>query len=53
MTPAVFDAVRADISAGKYTFTANGQTLKFDGFLKVYKTKFEENALPKLEETKS
>lgn len=49
MTPAVFYAVHADISAGKYTFASNGQTLKFDGFLKVYKTKFEENELPQLE----
>ncbi len=32
----------------KYTFRANGQTLKFDGFLKVYPVKFEENELPLL-----
>ncbi len=49
MTPAVFDAVRIDISANKYTFRTNGQTLKFDGFLKVYPVKFTENQLPKLE----
>ena len=40
MAPAVFDSVSADIKAGDYTFRANGQTLKFDGFLKVYPSKF-------------
>ena len=30
---------KADISAKDYTFRANGQSLKFDGFLKVYPTK--------------
>lgn len=52
MAPAVFDSVAADIAAnppaGGYTFRANGQTLKFDGFLKVYQTKFEETELPDL-----
>lgn len=33
-----------------YTFGANGQMLKFDGFLKVYPMKFSENEMPKLEE---
>ncbi len=32
-----------------YTFRASGQILKFDGFLKVYPMKFEENELPELE----
>jgi len=49
MSSAVFDSVSADINAKNYTFRANGQTLKFDGFLKVYKTKFEETELPDLE----
>jgi len=49
MTPAIFDSVSADIKANNYTFRANGQTLKFDGFLKVYVMKFEENLLPDLE----
>ncbi len=49
MAPAVFDSVSADISAKTYTFRANGQTLKFDGFLKIYRTKFEEKQLPALE----
>ncbi len=50
MAPAVFDSVSADIKAQNYTFRANGQTLKFDGYLKVYSTKFEETTLPDLEE---
>ncbi len=49
MQPAVFDSVSADIKANDYTFRANGQTLKFDGFLKIYPTKFEEKELPSLE----
>jgi DNA topoisomerase-1 len=48
MAPAIFDSVSVDIKAKDYTFRANGQTLKFDGFLKVYPTKFEEKELPDL-----
>ncbi|MDP3731211.1 MAG: type I DNA topoisomerase [bacterium] len=37
MASAMFDQTTVDISAGdKYTFRANGQVLKFDGFIKVY-----------------
>jgi len=49
MTPAVFNSTSVDITAKKYLFRANGQILKFDGFLKVYPIKFEENELPALE----
>jgi len=49
MAPAIFDSVTANIQAGNYTFKANGQTLKFNGFLKIYPTKFEEKDLPILE----
>jgi len=49
MAPAIFDSVAADINAKNYTFRANGQTIKFDGFLKVYPTKTEETELPDLE----
>ncbi len=49
MAPAILDSVAADINAKNYTFRANGQTLRFDGFLKVYPTKFEETELPDLE----
>jgi len=51
MAPALFNSMSADITAGNYTFRANGQTLKFDGFLKVYPTKFEETELPDLEKS--
>jgi DNA topoisomerase-1 len=61
MNQAVFDATTVDISAKNpapyrnavsgtgYTFRANGQVLKFDGFLKVYPLKFEETELPEVE----
>jgi len=48
MSQAIFDATTVDITAGNYTFRANGSILKFDGFFKVYKIKFEENELPNL-----
>lgn len=50
MPSAIFDATIVDIDADKYTFRAGGQTLKFDGFLKVYPMKFEETTLPNLEQ---
>ena len=56
MAQAVFDSTKADILAAgkkqadkKYLFRANGQTLRFDGFLKIWQTKFEEKNLPLLE----
>ncbi|MFH1246613.1 MAG: type I DNA topoisomerase [Candidatus Liptonbacteria bacterium] len=52
---AVFDALRVEIEnmpTGKskiiYTLAANGNTLNFDGFLKVWQMKFEEKDLPHL-----
>src|SRR2546421_6332434 len=36
MVPAVFDQTTADISAGRATFRATGQILKFPGYLAVY-----------------
>lgn len=36
MVPAVFDQTTADISAGRATFRATGQILKFAGYLAVY-----------------
>jgi len=48
MSPALTDSTRVEIKADKYCFKANGQILKFDGFLKIYPVKFEENELPKL-----
>jgi len=48
MQQACFDSTQVDISAKNYVFRSNGQTLKFDGFLKVYQIKTEENELPLL-----
>ena len=37
MAPAVLDQTAVDISAGpNYTFRANGQVIKFDGFIRAY-----------------
>jgi DNA topoisomerase-1 len=46
MPKAVFDATAIDVKAGDYTFRANGSVLKFDGWLKIYPSKFQENDLP-------
>lgn len=49
MAPAEINSVAFDIdSANQYTFRATGQTVTFDGFLKLYPEKSKENALPKL-----
>jgi len=48
MPDAVFDATSIDIAASKYIFRANGNILKFDGFLKVYPMKTAETELPAL-----
>lgn len=50
MKDAVFDQTRVEILAKKYEFLAKGETLKFDGFLKVYPVQFEEEELPPLKE---
>lgn len=58
MAPAVLDSVSADISAvqknakDNYTLRANGSTVKFDGFLKVYGDKMPvtETILPEIKE---
>ncbi len=49
LPPAVFDSKSAVISGKsepKYELKANGTTMKFDGFLKIWPTKFEETELP-------
>ena len=54
MPPAIFDATTIDIEATPakkqeiYAFRANGQVMKFDGFLKIYPSKVKENELPAL-----
>ena len=52
MTPAVLYSTAISISdeQAKYTFRANGQTVKFPGFLKVYSTATKEELLPPLKE---
>ena len=56
MQPAVLNSVKVLIDAkgtkNGYTFQANGSTVKFDGYLKVYGTKMPvtENLLPDLKE---
>ncbi|MBI4991812.1 MAG: type I DNA topoisomerase [Candidatus Harrisonbacteria bacterium] len=48
MPQALFDATQIDIRSGNYLFRANGNILKFDGFLKIWGQKFEEKELPSL-----
>lgn len=52
MQPAIFDSVKLEIeAAGKqnYLLQANGSTVKFDGYLKIYNGKASgENLLPKM-----
>ena len=36
MAPAVYDTVTAEIEVNQYNFRANGQTLKFKGFMTLY-----------------
>lgn len=48
MSSAVFDQKKIEVKAGEFTFKTSGQTLKFDGFLKVYQMKLEEKELPDL-----
>ena len=50
MSNAVFEATSLDISAANCIFRATGNTLKFDGFLKVYQQKTSETELPQLKE---
>lgn len=52
MNPAVFDQVRVNINAGDYTFKATGSTLRFPGFLILYKSEEseKETVLPEMTE---
>jgi DNA topoisomerase-1 len=50
MSAAILDTLTVDIAAKNYTFRANGSTIKFDGFFKVYPTKTQETILPPLNE---
>ena len=50
MPQSVFDSMAVDIEASgtPYLFRASGQSLKFDGYLKVYPEKFSDENLPAL-----
>lgn len=51
MVEAIFDATVIDVkgvSKDSYIFRANGNILKFDGYLKVYQSKFTEKELPEI-----
>lgn len=52
MPEAVFDAVVIDVDARDtyYQFRANGQTMKFDGYLRVYPEKSKEIELPRVKQ---
>jgi len=50
MSSAIFNSQKIEINANDYTFEAHGSTLKFDGFLKMYEVKIQENELPQLQE---
>ena len=50
MIPAIFDSTNVSIQADKYEFKANGNILKFDGFLKLYPIKTEDVLLPDVKE---
>ena len=56
MAPAIFDTMNVNIKANAYDFKANGQTLKFKGFMTLYvegtdkEENEEEGMLPELKE---
>ena len=51
MAQARIDSTTAEIeTASNYTFRADGQIIKFDGFLKVYPLLIKENILPEIKE---
>ena len=51
MAPAIMDSTIIDINDAqeKYTFRANGQVIKFDGFIKIYPLSLKDELLPELE----
>ncbi|MBU4511745.1 type I DNA topoisomerase, partial [Patescibacteria group bacterium] len=48
MASAIMDSTGIDIKAGGYLFRATGSTIKFDGYLKIYKTASEDKILPEV-----
>jgi len=50
MESAILDKISVKIKNDRFIFTANGQNIKFDGFLKVYPAKIGEVTLPILKQ---
>jgi DNA topoisomerase-1 len=50
MPEAILESTSVDVGAGKYLLRANGQIIKFDGFLKILPNNVAENVLPDLKE---
>lgn len=48
MREAILDTITIDIQANNYGFRANGISIKFAGFMRVWPTKMEEKSLPQL-----
>jgi len=48
MSAVLLEATTVNIQAKNYIFRTNGSIIKFDGFLKIYPTKFKETILPTL-----
>lgn len=48
MSAALLEATTVNIQAKNYIFRTTGSIIKFDGFLKIYPTKFKETILPSL-----
>ena len=59
MTSAIFDTITVKIDANDYNFKANGQSLKFKGFMALYveskdtEEKEEDNKIPELKENET
>ncbi len=49
MAPAVLEQTAVDIAAGNYLFRANGQVIKFDGFIRAYTEGQDEKAEDEIE----
>lgn len=49
MSPARFNQTEVEINARRFSFQSRGQTLEFDGFLKVYPVRHQVAELPGLE----
>ncbi len=50
MKPSILEVLRVEISAKNYSFQAKSQNLEFEGFLKIWPSKFKEEKLPPLKE---